>query len=236
MKMPGHPTGENPKPARLVATDGARLTVDLEFLPLVRRHTWYPVPVEGGPPVYAAKVGGASVYLAHLVFGQVAHGPQRKVVLSFLDKDPRNCRLANLSPMDVGLSRQRAKQPKRGGTATSQYRGVVRDPRTGHYRASLGKDSRKFYLGMFEEEEAAARAYDAAAAATYGERTLYTGIALDVESRFQAHSEGRGARYTMGRGPFQILYQKEIGTKAAALKAELSERQGHGRGKEDSLD
>lgn len=170
--MPAHPKGESAKAAWLVATDGARLTVDPAFLPLVRQHAWYPVPVEGGPPVYAAKVGGASVYLAHLVFGQVAHGPQRKVVLSFLDKDPRNCRLANLSPMDVGLSRQRAKQPKRGGTATSKYRGVARDPRTGRFRASLSKDYRKIYLGTFEEEEAAARAYDKAAMEHYGDRAV----------------------------------------------------------------
>lgn len=51
--------------------------------------------------------------------------------------------------------------------------------------------------------------------------TLYTGIALDVEARFKAHREGRGARYTKGRGPLQLVSRQPIGSRAEALKAEL---------------
>jgi putative endonuclease len=50
--------------------------------------------------------------------------------------------------------------------------------------------------------------------------TLYTGIALDVEARLQVHRQGRGARYTKGRGPLQLIYRAEVGTKSEALKAE----------------
>lgn len=160
------------KPGVLRANDGARLAVDLEFWPLLLRHTWFPIPLRGSPSVYAASIRGAHVYLAHLIFGQVARGPQRKVVLSFIDQDPRNCRLKNLVPMDLGLSRQRARQPKRGGVATSSYRGVIRDPRTGRYRASIGINYRRVYLGTFEQEEDAARAYDAAALAHHGARAV----------------------------------------------------------------
>jgi len=35
--------------------------------------------------------------------------------------------------------------------------------------------------------------------------TLYTGIAKDVERRIVQHDEGRGARYTRGRGPVKLL-------------------------------
>lgn len=53
-----------------------------------------------------------------------------------------------------------------------------------------------------------------------GDGTLYTGIALDVQARVLAHAEGRGARYTKGRGPIQLVHQEEVGTKSQALKAE----------------
>jgi putative endonuclease len=53
-----------------------------------------------------------------------------------------------------------------------------------------------------------------------GDGTLYTGIALDVEARFKAHCEGRGARYTRGRGPFVLLHCEAIGSRSEALKAE----------------
>ncbi|MBI4913236.1 MAG: GIY-YIG nuclease family protein [Acidobacteria bacterium] len=54
-----------------------------------------------------------------------------------------------------------------------------------------------------------------------GDGSFYAGIALDVEARLAAHREGRGARYTRGRGPLELLHQEPAGTKAEALRAEL---------------
>lgn len=53
-----------------------------------------------------------------------------------------------------------------------------------------------------------------------GDGTLYTGIALDVRARLQAHREGKGARYTRGRGPLRLLHQEPAGTRGAALRLE----------------
>lgn len=50
--------------------------------------------------------------------------------------------------------------------------------------------------------------------------TLYTGITPNVEKRFQAHSQGRGAKYTRGRGPLQLVYQECCGTHSEALQRE----------------
>ena len=50
--------------------------------------------------------------------------------------------------------------------------------------------------------------------------TLYTGITDDVERRFAAHSAGKGAKYTRGRGPLQLVYQEECGDHSAALRRE----------------
>ncbi|MBQ7801654.1 MAG: GIY-YIG nuclease family protein [Oscillospiraceae bacterium] len=51
--------------------------------------------------------------------------------------------------------------------------------------------------------------------------TLYTGITDDVQRRFKAHSEGKGAKYTRGRGPLKLVYTEECGTHSVALKREL---------------
>ena len=51
--------------------------------------------------------------------------------------------------------------------------------------------------------------------------SLYTGITTDVEKRFAAHIAGKGAKYTRGRGPLELVYREECGDHSAALKREL---------------
>ncbi|MEC5126004.1 GIY-YIG nuclease family protein [Verrucomicrobiales bacterium BCK34] len=53
--------------------------------------------------------------------------------------------------------------------------------------------------------------------------SLYCGIATDVARRFAEHEEGapRGAKYTRGKGPLELVFQKEIGTRSEASKEEL---------------
>lgn len=51
--------------------------------------------------------------------------------------------------------------------------------------------------------------------------SLYTGIAVDVQARLKVHQSGKGAKYTRGRGPLELVYTEECGDKSAALKREL---------------
>lgn len=51
--------------------------------------------------------------------------------------------------------------------------------------------------------------------------TLYTGITPDVEKRLEAHRSGKGAKYTRGRGPLELVYRETCGDHSAALKREL---------------
>ena len=53
-----------------------------------------------------------------------------------------------------------------------------------------------------------------------GDGTLYTGITTDVEKRFTAHSSGKGAKYTRGRGPLKLVFQEDCGDHSSALKRE----------------
>ena len=53
-----------------------------------------------------------------------------------------------------------------------------------------------------------------------GDGTLYTGSTSDVERRAAAHNSGRGAKYTRGRGPVEVVYREELADKSAALRRE----------------
>jgi putative endonuclease len=64
--------------------------------------------------------------------------------------------------------------------------------------------------------------------------TLYCGYTDDVEKRFQAHLEGKGAKYTKANKPVKIVYQKEFDTKSEALKEEY--RIKHKLTKKDKLE
>lgn len=53
-----------------------------------------------------------------------------------------------------------------------------------------------------------------------GDGTLYTGVTDDVERRLAAHRAGKGAKYTRGRGPLELVYQERVPDKSAALRRE----------------
>ena len=55
-----------------------------------------------------------------------------------------------------------------------------------------------------------------------GDGTLYTGITTDVQARLEAHRSGKGAKYTRGRDPLELVYSEECGDHSQALKRELA--------------
>jgi putative endonuclease len=50
--------------------------------------------------------------------------------------------------------------------------------------------------------------------------TLYCGIARDVSARIRDHDAGKGARYTRGRGPLEVLATQRCRTQGLALRIE----------------
>lgn len=54
-----------------------------------------------------------------------------------------------------------------------------------------------------------------------GDDTLYTGITTDIDRRLEAHQQGKGAKYTRGRGPLEIVYREVCGSHSQALRREL---------------
>jgi predicted GIY-YIG superfamily endonuclease len=55
--------------------------------------------------------------------------------------------------------------------------------------------------------------------------TLYTGITNNLEKRIKQHNEGKGAKYTMGRGPVALVKSFEVLSKGEALKLEYKIKQ-----------
>ena len=53
-----------------------------------------------------------------------------------------------------------------------------------------------------------------------GDGSLYTGITDDVQRRLEMHRSGKGAKYTRGRSPLELVHEEEWETKSQALHRE----------------
>lgn len=51
--------------------------------------------------------------------------------------------------------------------------------------------------------------------------TLYTGVTNNLKKRLAAHASGKGAKYTRGRSPLKLVYNKSYKTRSAAQVAEV---------------
>lgn len=49
---------------------------------------------------------------------------------------------------------------------------------------------------------------------------LYTGVTVDVDARYKAHAEGRGAKFTRSFPPSRVVLVQSWPTRSEALKAE----------------
>ena len=52
--------------------------------------------------------------------------------------------------------------------------------------------------------------------------SLYCGWTNDLEQRLKAHNQGKGARYTRGRGPVELVYCETFDTKEEAMRREYT--------------
>ncbi|MBM7573133.1 GIY-YIG nuclease family protein [Aquibacillus albus] len=55
--------------------------------------------------------------------------------------------------------------------------------------------------------------------------TFYTGYTNNLNRRMVMHDSGKGAKYTRGRGPFQLVYYQTFPTKEEAMQAEYQIKQ-----------
>lgn len=55
-----------------------------------------------------------------------------------------------------------------------------------------------------------------------GDGTLYCGTTNDLAARLAAHRTGRGARYTRGRGPLEVVFVERARGRGPALSREAA--------------
>lgn len=65
--------------------------------------------------------------------------------------------------------------------------------------------------------------------------SLYAGYTNHLQRRIKLHNEGKGAKYTRGRGPVKLVYSQVFETKGEALRAEYAFKQWSKSKKENFL-
>lgn len=93
-------------------------------------------------------------------------------VVAHLNGDPLDCRRDNLFVRTKSERMQAARkiQTKNGKPTSSRYKGVMWDESRGKWAARISVEGRTRHLGRFNDEIAAAEAYDEAARKYFGER------------------------------------------------------------------
>ncbi|AND37679.1 MULTISPECIES: GIY-YIG nuclease family protein [Cytobacillus] len=65
--------------------------------------------------------------------------------------------------------------------------------------------------------------------------SLYAGYTNDLEKRVKAHNEGKGAKYTRGRGPVELVFSRPFLEKGEAMRAEYEFKQWSRKKKDEFL-
>jgi hypothetical protein len=160
--------------------------IDEADLHLVAPYSWHSLMMTAA----TGKIYGPYAGTTYLTDGRVKSALMHKFLTGWpltdhADHDGLNNQRYNLRP--ASPSESNANTRKQGRECSSPYKGVTWDSRsrTGSWRAQIGVNGTRHRLGVFSTQEEAARAYDAAAFAAWGE-FAYLNFPLADEAADQA--------------------------------------------------
>jgi hypothetical protein len=139
---------------------GLMTVVDDEDFEMLSQWSWSARPANHGLPTFYAKRTDHSgerdriVYMHRVIMGA---GPGE--IIDHIDGDGLNNRRTNLRHATVGENRRNFVKHRK---LTSRFKGVCWQRHS--WKAYITIDRRQYCLGLFKTEDAAARAYDGAAA------------------------------------------------------------------------
>lgn len=144
----------------LELTQGMRTRVDAADLPILKRHRWTAANCGHGRAKWYARatIDGRKVYMHRFLLALTNGAEADHRNGDGLDNRRVNLRKATHAQNMAGLS----KKPSR-----ARYKGI--HFRRGKWEVGITIDGRRHYLGRFDEERVAARAYDDAARDAWGE-------------------------------------------------------------------
>jgi hypothetical protein len=102
---------------------------------------------------------------------------EHKLVVDHIDRNKLNNQVSNLRY--VSYSQNHVNSSKRSRITTSKYKGVSWDAKSKKWRAKLVKDRQDLYLGAYDNEVDAAKAYNERAIAEFGPHAYLNDITED---------------------------------------------------------
>lgn len=124
---------------------------------------WYVLLADPAHIYARCKRQGKNVLMHRLILGTEAG-----IVVDHIDGNGLNNRRSNLREATHQQNSVNSKKPQTG-TATSKYKGVYFYRRLGKWCAQIKVSDAGNYLGLYDTQEAAARAYDAKSLELFGE-------------------------------------------------------------------
>lgn len=140
--------------------------VDAADYEVVARYRWRVLHRHNGKVYAHASITGGSLYMHRLIAGTPAGYETDHINGNGLDNRRANLRIATRSQNSANMGKPRRPD---GSPASSVYKGVTWVKGTRKWVAKITVSKRCKYLGSFASEVEAARAYDAAAEAAWGD-------------------------------------------------------------------